>query len=101
MSLTIEEKRNFCALKMSQFIDQIKRMDPDIKVLIIVDNGEISMCDSTNRSNLSEAFGLLKVTEIRLEEQEKRLFNRRQDVQEAIDKVTNENVKIVKKESMN
>ena len=98
MSLTFEEKYNTCATKCQKLLDEIHKIDPTLKVLLIVDNGEISLLQSSNPKDLSEAFGLIEVTKLRIQEQERRIFNRRADVQDHINRSMKESNK---KEIMN
>lgn len=93
--MTFEEKVNRCAMLCHKLNSDINKIDPRLKVLVIVEDGEVSIVDTSNPKDLSEALGLLEVTKIRVIEQEKRQFSRRADVQEQIDKVSeklNENI---------
>lgn len=86
--MTFEEKYNQCVLKARKFIEEIQQIDDSLKVVVIVENGQISLIQTSSEAwNLAEPLGLLKISQVRMEEQEKRLFARRMDVTEMMDRL--------------
>lgn len=99
--MTFEEKYNQCVLAARKFIEDIQRIDKSLKVVVVVENGQISLIQTSSEAwNLAEPLGILKISQVRIEEQEKRLFARRMDVTEMMNKL-GEVSKPVDKEKLN
>lgn len=99
MPLSFEEKYNQCVLKARKFIEEIQQIDESLKVVVVVENGQISLIQTSSEAwNLAEPIGVLRISQVRMEEQEKRLFARRMDVTEMMNRLSQE---VVEKEKLN
>jgi len=97
--LTFEEKYNQCVLKARKFVEEIQQIDPEFRVIVMVESGEISSLESSGKPyDSAMIIGMLKVFQIRVEEQERIMFNRRREVTDIMNRLSD--VK-VEKEKLN